>query len=83
MLSSFVRAAAIAALASAVLAGCANYYRVTDPASGRDYYTHDIDRTDDGGVKFKDARTGDSVTLQSSEVSEVAEGDYRRGITTP
>jgi capsid protein len=83
MLSRVVQAAVVAALASAMLAGCANYYRVTDPASGRDYYTRDIDKTGDGGVKFQDARTGDDVTLQSSEITEVAEGDYRRGITTP
>jgi hypothetical protein len=83
MLSRLVRVALLAAFASAVLTGCATYYRVTDPASGRDYYTRDIDKTGDGGVAFKDARTGDEVTLQSSEITEIAEGDYRRGITTP
>ena len=83
MVSTVVRTAVLAALASAVLAGCASYYRVTDPTSGRDYYTRDIDKTGDGGVKFEDARTGDDVTLQSSEITEVGEGDFRRGITTP
>jgi hypothetical protein len=79
--SGLLRAAVIAACASALLAGCATYYRVTDPASGRDYYTRDVDRTGDGGVVFTDARSGDKVTLQSSEITSVSEGDYRRGIT--
>ena len=83
MVSRLVRTAVLAAFASAVLAGCGSYYRVTDPTSGRDYYTRDIDKTRDGGVVFKDARSGDEVTLQSSEITEIAEGDYRHGITTP
>ena len=83
MKTTILHAAAIAALTSVMLAGCATYYRVTDPASGRHYYTRDIDHAGDGTITFKDGRTGDKVSLSSSEISEVAEGDYRRGVTTP
>lgn len=51
--------------------GCTNYYRVTDPASGKTYYTTKIDNAGRAGaVKIKDERTGSVVTLQSSEVKE-------------
>ena len=57
------------------VAGCSGYYRVTDPGSGKTYYTTDIDgRT--GGVKFKDDRTRATVILHSAEVSEISEEEY-------
>jgi hypothetical protein len=60
---------------SLTVAGCSNYYRVTDPISGKTYYTTDIDgRT--GGVKFKDERTRSTVILHSAEVSEISEEEY-------
>jgi hypothetical protein len=49
---------------------------VTDPASGREYYTSDIDRDDDT-VTFEDDRTGRDVTLDSSEVGEISKDDYK------
>ena len=54
-----------------------SYYRVTDQATGRTYYTNDYDRTDSGGVVFKDAKTESKVTLQSSEVREVSRQDFQ------
>ena len=59
-----------------VAAGCTSYYRVTDQASGRTYYTTDYDRTDSGGVVFKDAKSFSKVTLQSSELREVSRQDF-------
>jgi hypothetical protein len=59
-----------------VAAGCSTYYRVTDQATGRTYYTTDVDRTDSGGVVFKDAKSFSKVTLQSSEVREVSRQDF-------
>jgi hypothetical protein len=46
---------------------CTTYYRVTDQATGKMYYTTDYDRTDSGAVKFEDAISRSTVTLQSSE----------------
>jgi hypothetical protein len=60
---------------SLMVAGCSNYYRVTDPGSARTYYTTDIDERS-GRLKFKDERTRNSVTLHSAEVSEISEDEY-------
>ena len=53
------------------LAGC--YYRVTDPRTGKAYYTREIKHTQSGAVKFIDMHTGAKVVLQDSEVQEVAQ----------
>jgi hypothetical protein len=60
-------------------AGCTTYYRVSDQATGRTYYTTDYDRTDSGAVVFEDAKTRHKVTLQSSEINEVSRSDYEAG----
>ena len=63
--------------------GCSSYYRVTDPASGKAYYTTKIDEAGKAGaVKIKDAKTGSIVTLQSSEVKEISSKEYEAGIAT-
>src|SRR5574341_1011391 len=70
---------AIWVLCGAVLAssGCTTYYTVTDPASGKTYYTTEIKEAGKAGaVKFKDEKSGSVVTLQSSEVKEVSAEDY-------
>lgn len=60
-------------------AGCASYYRVTDPNSGRVYYTDDVKRNLQGGaVQFKDAKSGADVTLQASEVLEISSDDFKK-----
>jgi len=58
------------------VAGCTHYYRVTDPGSGKTYYTTDIHEDRGGAVKLKDDRTRSTVTLQSSEVREISEDEY-------
>jgi hypothetical protein len=59
-----------------VVTGCTHYYRVTDPGSGKTYYTTDIHEDRGGAVKIKDDRTRSTVTLQSSEVRELSEDEY-------
>jgi hypothetical protein len=61
------------------VAGCTTYYRITDQATGRIYYTTDYDRTDSGAVLFEDAKSRSKVTLQSSEVREVSRQDFQAG----
>jgi hypothetical protein len=56
--------------------GCGNYYRVTDPSSGKVYYTRDINHRDGGAISLKDAATGDQVTLQNSQVSKVSKEEF-------
>jgi hypothetical protein len=63
------------------LAGCfgGSYYAVRDPGSGAQYYTTDVDRTGNAGaVKFKDAKSGSEVTLQSSEVKEISKDEFTK-----
>ena len=60
-----------------MLGGCTHYYRVTDPASGKTYYTTDIDKEKGGAVRIKDERTRSRVVLQSSEVREISEDEYK------
>ncbi len=59
-------------LALMMIAGCASYYKITDPTSKIVYYARDYEKTKAGGVSFKDARTGAIVTIQNSEIKEVS-----------
>ncbi len=56
--------------------GCASYYRVTDPATGKDYYTTTLERKG-GSVTFKDVNTNETVTLPSSEVLEISKDQFK------
>ena len=63
------------------LAGCSSYYRVTDPSSGKTYYTKEVSEAGRAGaVKIKDEKTGSTVTLQSSEVKEISADEYEAGL---
>ncbi len=66
-----------------VVVGCASYYKVTDPQSGKEFYTQEIDNIKGGAVKMKDARTGSIVTLQNSEVKEISSDEYKAGLAAP
>jgi hypothetical protein len=55
---------------------CTSYYRVTDQATGKTYYTTGYDRTDSGAVKFEDANSRSTVTLQSSEIMEISRTQF-------
>ena len=62
----------------ALIAGCASYYKVTDPGSGRVFYTEKIDRPKgQTTIMFKDAKSGAEITLPSSEVLEISSDDYK------
>ena len=73
----------VIAMAVSFLAGCGSYYKVTDPASKSIYYTNDIDQMKNGAVKFKDAKTGSNITLQSSEVKEIDSKEFKEGTEPP
>jgi len=72
-----VRVTASTALLAIVLAtaGCTTYYRVTDPSSGKMFYTDDVKRSG-SAVMFKDAKSGSEVTLQASEVKEISQDEF-------
>jgi hypothetical protein len=64
-----------------LVAGCTNYYRVTDPTTGKAYYTTKVGDAGKGGtVKIKDEKTGSTVTLQYSEVKEISKDEYKAGM---
>jgi hypothetical protein len=50
---------------------------VADPASKNIYYTESIEQMGSGAIKFKDARTGSEVILQSSEVKEIESKEFQ------
>jgi hypothetical protein len=72
-----LRVTASTALLAIVLAtaGCTTYYRVTDPSSGKMFYTDDVKRSG-SAVMFKDAKSGSEVTLQASEVKEIPQDEF-------
>jgi len=72
----------LALVCAALLAGCANYYRVRDTETGRAYYTTDVDRKD-GAVVFTDSKTGSTISLQNSEVTEIDSDSYKRAVPAP
>lgn len=59
--------------------GCTSYYRVTDPTTGRDYYTTKLKQRSSGSVTLKDARTGNQVSLQNSEVRKIGKKEFKAG----
>lgn len=64
-----------------LVAGCGgNYYKVNDPAGTKEYYTTEIDKTKAGAITFKDEKSGGVVTLQSSEIKEISEEEFKAAV---
>jgi hypothetical protein len=59
-------------------AGCESYFRVTDPATRRVYYATEI-RQDHASIALKDARTGESLTVQNVEVCRISKEEFEQG----
>ena len=59
--------------------GCTTYYKVTDPTTGKTYYTTELKQKGNGSASLKDGRTGNTVNLQNSEISKVSKHDYEAG----
>ena len=70
-------------LAVVVCAGCAgSYYKVTEPSSGKVFYTEEVKRNG-SAVEFKDATSGGVVTLQNSEVTQIDKSAYQAAVPEP
>jgi hypothetical protein len=70
---------------TALLAGCGSsggYYMVRDPGSATPYYTTGL-VTSGSALQFNDAKTGNAVTLQSSEVRRISKEEFEQGMTAP
>ena len=76
MKTTFVRWCLAGAVAL-TLSGCASYYKVTDPGSGRTYYTDDIHNKGNGVIRFKDENTKQEVTLAGSEVMKITKDQFK------
>ena len=60
--------------------GCGtDHYKVHDPTTGKDYYTTKVDRDKSGAATLKDGRTGNTVTVQNSEIAKVSKEEYDTG----
>jgi hypothetical protein len=67
-----------------LLGGCgSDYYRVNHPTTDKVYYTKEIDRAKAGAVTFKDERSGNTVSLQSSEVKQISKEEFQAGVSAP
>ena len=62
------------------LVGCGGYWMVTDPTTKNAYYTEVITESGGGGVRFIDAKTGNEVTLQNTEVKEVTKDEFKAAV---
>jgi hypothetical protein len=60
--------------------GCASYYKVTDPGSGKAYYTKSINKKRQGAISFKDQATKTDVTLNASEVMKITKDQYKANV---
>ena len=67
-------------LACALLGGCTTYYQVTDPGTGKTYFTTKLGQKQSGAVTLVDAKTGAKVTLQTSEVSQISKERFKEAM---
>lgn len=82
MHSRTIAAAALALVMGA--GGCApTYYKVTDPTTGKVYYTTSLQQKSSGAATLTDARTGYKVNLQNSEVAKVSKNEFDVGRYSP
>jgi uncharacterized protein YdeI (BOF family) len=75
MWKSMIRAVALAG-GVALLSACTNYYQVTDPTTGKTYYTTQPEQKSSGATELKDARTGSTITIQNSVVSQISKDTF-------
>src|SRR5262245_17598006 len=68
-----------ACAAALMITGCTSYYKVTDPTSGRVYYTTQLKQRGSGAAELTDARTGNVVNLQNSEVQQINKEEFEAG----
>jgi hypothetical protein len=54
---------------------------VTDTSTKNVYYTEEVQQSKStGAVKFIDAKTGNSVNLQNSEVKEITQDEFKSAV---
>jgi hypothetical protein len=65
-----------------LLFGCGGktYWIVNDPHTKAVYYTEGLDKLSSGAVAFTDARTGNMVSIQNSEVKKITEEEFKAAV---
>ena len=61
------------------IGGMGAYYSVTDPGTGKVYYTEGVKRERRGVVEFRDAASGAWVSIPGAEVRDISEAEFRLG----
>lgn len=71
-------------LLALLLPGCASpYYEITDPTTGKVYYTGSDIATrypESGAIRFEDAITGRIVTLASHEIRPLTKAQFNAAV---
>ena len=62
------------------LVACGGYWMVTDPTTQKVYYTETLTESRSGGLRFIDAKTGNEVTLQNTEVKEITKEEFKAAV---
>ena len=61
-----------------VTIGCTSYYVITEPKTGKVYYTTEWETARGGTTRFVDAKSGAIVTIQESEIREVDQKEFQQ-----
>jgi hypothetical protein len=72
--------AAVLVVAAVALTGCTSYYKVTDPESGKTYYSTKVTQLKDGATKLEDERSKTEVTIQNSQVQKITKEQYEAAV---
>ena len=68
-----------AALGLALAAiGCTSYYVITEPKTGKVYYTTEWEMARGVTTRFVDAKSGAIATIQESEIRQVDEKEFQK-----
>ena len=65
-----------------ILSGCAHYYQVTEPASGRVFYTTRYTRTKTGVTQFTNAGDQNYIALDHSEIKRIGREHFMKATAT-
>ncbi len=62
--------------------GCGGktYWMVNDLNTNKAYYTQEIDNLSSGAVKFTDAQTGNTITLQNHGEKKMTEQEFKAAV---
>jgi len=65
-----------------ILFGCGGktYWMVNDLNTNKVYYTKGIDNLSSGAVKFTDAQTGNTITLQNHGEKKMTEEEFKAAV---